>query len=165
MLHVVVADKKHLCILRVDPDGALIVVHASEDPNAVEHERDLRADRPGRVFNAAARTRVSLAQKSSARALAVQRWLKSIGLTLRSMLANGHSDGIILVASARLLGPLRVAIPLEVRRKVLVEVARDLGKHSPASLWKHLQPALREAQARLRRRTARSGTEPSTAGQ
>lgn len=164
MLHVVVVDQKHLCVLRVDPDGALIVVHATDDPNAAEHERDLRADRPGRMANTATHSRVSLEPKSSARSVSLHRWLKSIGMSLRSMLADGHSDGIVLVASARLLGLLRVAIPLEIRRKVLVEVPRDLGKHSPASLEKHLKPALREAGLRLHRHSLTPRQERFRAG-
>jgi protein required for attachment to host cells len=116
MLHVVLLDNRRLRILRRDPDDALIEMYAVEDPEAVAHERDLRADRPGRTVNAASGSRVALQPKHSARSISLQRWLKTVGMKLSAFLAEGQSDGLVLVASARLLGLLKAALPTEVRR-------------------------------------------------
>lgn len=152
MLHVVLIDSKRLRVLRDDPDGALVEVLAAEDSQAVPHERDLRADRPGRTINAAAGSHVAFSSRHTARSLSLQGWLKATGVTLRDLIAGGQCSGIVMVASSRLLGLLRVTLPIEVRRQVLVEVARDLAKQSPATLQKRLRPELLEATRRLRRR-------------
>lgn len=154
MLHVVLVDNRRLRILEVTPDGALVETYAMTDPEALERERDLRSDRPGRVVNVAAGSRVAYEPKHAARSISLQRWLKSIGLKLAATLADGHSDGIVLIASSRLLGILRVSLPKEVRRKVLIEVARDLAKQTPTTLVKRLQPTLQEAAVRLQQRPA-----------
>jgi protein required for attachment to host cells len=164
MLHVVLLDNRRLRILRRDPDDTLIETYAVEDPEAVAHERDLRADRPGRAVNAASGSRVALQPKHSARSISLQRWLRTVGAKLSAFLAEGQSDGLVLVASARLLGLLKVALPTEVRRKVLAELARDLAKQTSASLEKRLRPTLQEASIRLRERPALLHSERFRAG-
>lgn len=146
MTHVVLIDRRHLRVLRLESSGALIETYAVEDPNAAAHERDLRADRPGRAVNTASGARVTLDPKHSAQSASLQRWLKSVG----TVLVDKHIDQIVLVASARLLALLRVSLPAQVRRQVLAEVARDLMKHSPQRLKKQLQAALGDATRLLR---------------
>ena len=149
MLHIVLADTRSLRILGLTAEGALIEVTAIADAEAAAHERDLGTDRPGRVVNAAAGSRVSLSARHTARAVALQRWLKTIGRQLHDLVSVGQCDGIVLVASSRLLGLLRIALPGEVRRMTLVEVPRDLVKQKARVLEERLRPALMQARERL----------------
>jgi protein required for attachment to host cells len=146
MIYIALIDSRRLRILREDPDGVLIEQQTTEDREAVAHERDLRADRAGRVVNAAAGARVALTPKTSSRSIALQRWLKSIGMQLLELIGSAN-DGIVLVASARLLGLLRVNLPVEVRRAVLAEVPRDLVKQGAVALEARLRPTLLKVRA------------------
>jgi protein required for attachment to host cells len=161
MIYIVLIDSRRLRILREDPDGVLVEQLTTEDRDAVAHERDLRSDRAGRVVNAAAGARVTLGPRSSSRSIAVQRWLKSIGVQLRELIQSAN-DGIVLVASARLLGLLRVNLPVEVRRAVVAEVTRDLAKQGVVALEKRLRPTLLKVRA-TKLRAVELGIKPRVA--
>ena len=150
MLHIVLIDNKRLRVLQRDAQGRLTEIYASENRESVAHERDARADRAGRVVNASSGARVTLDPRSTARSLSLQRWIKTIGIELQEPLAE--STGYVLVASTRLLGLLRVSLPMALRRKLLVEVGRDLTKQTPAALEKRLRSELQEALLRVRER-------------
>lgn len=150
MIHVAIVDARRLRILEQDPDGALIETESLEDRAAFSHERDYVADRPGRMIKAVSGSHVALAPRHTAQSIALQRWLKLVGRQLRDVLEAGRCEGIVLVASSRLMGLLRVCLPPDVRRGVILEVKRDLAKQAPLTLEKRLRPALLEARDRLR---------------
>jgi protein required for attachment to host cells len=164
MLHLIVADSKVARILGVDFDGALIEMTQLVNESAVAHERDLVTDRPGRMIAPGSGARVSLAPKTSARATSLQRWLKSVAAQLRAFVASSSSEGLVLVASPRLLALLRSVLPAEVKKQVLLEIPRDLAKQSLTSIQKRLTPTLRAAVKRARHSPSPNRTSMFRAG-
>jgi protein required for attachment to host cells len=156
MFHVIVADAKTVRVFESEAEnrglGELAVFH---NPDAKAHERDLVADRPGRIASSANKARQAYAPKASARQYALERWLKLIGAQLRSLLAARRSEGVALVAAPRLLAQLRDALPARVSDLPRVELSRDLAKQPLASLERRTQPTLREL--RRLRALSRSG--------
>jgi protein required for attachment to host cells len=150
MLHLVIIDSKVARILALDFHGTLMEVDELRNASAVAHESDLVSDRPGRVINGASGSHVALASKQSPRATSLQRWLNGVATHLRMFSASSSSEGLVLVASPRLLASLRRALSAEVGRRVLLEIPRDLAKHPLPALQRRLVPTLRSAVKRAR---------------
>ena len=72
MFHVIVADAKTVRVFESEAEnrglGELAVFH---NPDAKAHERDLVADRPGRIASSANKARQAYAPKASARQYAL----------------------------------------------------------------------------------------------
>ncbi|MDY0065328.1 MAG: host attachment protein [Steroidobacteraceae bacterium] len=144
MLHALVADSKVVRVFAEAGDSTVREVATFRNPNAAPHERDLVTDRPGRTLNTAANVHQAFEPRTSARRLTTQRWLKSLGPQLQAVLAAQNSEGVVLVAAARLLPQLRSSLSPRARTLIRAELARDLTKLPIDSLNKRLQPSLRE---------------------
>jgi protein required for attachment to host cells len=166
MLYVLIADNKSARVCQFDvQENTLEELAAFRNVELGRHERDLLSDRPGRVLNGASGIHHSYEPHESARQRLAQRWLKSVGMSLRSLLAGRANDGLILVAAARTLAELRASLPATLRVKVRVEIQRNLVKHSQRDLLKRLRPALRVGNRTLpsHRPTARRSERPAAA--
>jgi protein required for attachment to host cells len=86
------------------------------DPKAHLHERDLVADRPGRVFDARKHEAASFARQ--------------IVAALEVAIRQRHVDRIVLMAAPGFLGLLRAELPHSVQKAVVAEVHKDLV-HQP----------------------------------
>jgi protein required for attachment to host cells len=98
------------------------------------HDRDLDSDRPGRVFNGAARVggrrgatpRHATNNESSTRQHAIEKFARRVGTELGKALVAHRFDGVVLVAEPGFLGRLRRALPAAVRAAVTASVGHDL---------------------------------------
>lgn len=117
---------------------ALIPAGGLGNPVAGLRDQDLESDRPGRVFNGAARAghrrgatpRHAANGERSTRQHAIEAFARRIGAELGKSLAAHRFDRVVLVAEPRFLGRLRRALPAAVRAQVSASVAHDLvGKH------------------------------------
>lgn len=150
MLYVLIADNKTARVFQFDvQENAFEELAVFRNVELGRHERDLLSDRPGRVLGGASGIHHSYEPNESARHRAAQRWLKSVGTSLRSLLAGRANDGVILVAAPRTLAALRASLPATLLVKLRAEIKRNLVKHSQQDLRKRLQPALRAATTRL----------------
>lgn len=160
MFHIIVADQKVLRVFEQgDADGALRELTVLRNPEAVAHERDLVADRPGRVASSASGSRQTYTPRVSARDIALQRWLKLASRQAATLLAARRSEGCVLAAAPRLLGELRATLPSTMTRRAIVELPRDLAKAPVRDVQRRAQASvqeLRTARARVRSGTARS---------
>lgn len=145
MLYVVVADNKTVRVLRGGEDQPLAELIVFYNAEALPHERDLIADRPGRTASSAGKARQAYEPRVSAKRIALERWLKLVGAQLQSLLAAQRADALVLVAAPRLLAQLRDSLPAKVRASIQAELPRDLAKQSPSQLAARLKPLLRKS--------------------
>jgi protein required for attachment to host cells len=149
MIHILVADMRTVRVFQASASPrSFSEVAVFRNSAAGQHERDLLADRPGRVINAAARRHQAYEPKTSARQHSMHMWLRQIGPTMRDLLESRKAEGLVLVAAPRLLAELRKCLPSQLRRQVRGELPLDLARQSPAALRARLQPALREVTRR-----------------
>lgn len=104
------------------------------DPSAHLHDRDLAADRPGRVFDRAptgTARRGSMAHHSTngerrPRKHAAEQFARQVATVLDSAHRDGEFARLVLVAAPEFLGLLRAALPSTLRSIVVAQIARDL---------------------------------------
>ena len=146
MIHALVADTRSIRIFEAATrTTAPWEVAVLRNAAAGSHERDLISDRPGRVINSASGRHQAYERKASAKQHAMQVWLRQIGPSLRELMEARGSDGVVLVASPRLLGDLRKSLPPSIRKLVAGEMPLDLTNASVADLKKRLRPAMAAA--------------------
>lgn len=153
---VVVADQSEARVYLLR--GAAMRLAASLDhPAARRHDRDLKSDRPGRVFDRAppargrrgATAHHATGGEHTPRRQSAIVFAREIAAAIAETARDSKLDRIVLVAPPRFLGMLRHALPARLRMQVDVELAKD---------WVHLPAAtLRARIAAAARRARRPG--------
>ena len=150
MIHALVADTRSIRVFEASSRAAAPAeVAVLRNPDAGRHERDLVSDRPGRVINGASGRHQVYQPKASAMQHAMQVWLKQIGPSLRELIESRRSDGLVLVASPRMLANLGRSLPASFRKLVASEMPLDLAHASAADLKRRLRPAMAAAARKL----------------
>lgn len=137
---VVVADQGEARLYRMLPPASLRLIGRHENPAAHLHDRDLKSDRPGRVYDRAAAPasrRGAMAHHATGgerkpRRQLVTVFARQIAAEIRAAAKVQPFDRLILVAEPRFLGTLRRALPATLRAKVAVQIAKDLT-HLPGA--------------------------------
>ncbi|HEY7740634.1 MAG TPA: host attachment protein [Steroidobacteraceae bacterium] len=149
---VVVADQAEARIYLMR-GASLRLAAALENPSAHLHDRDLKSDRPGRVFDRAppARGRRGAVghhstggERKPRRQLAAE-FARSIATAAAANRRESGFDRLVLVAGPRLLGQLRRALPAGLRTRVAAEVAKDWVHLPAATLRVRVTSATRRA--------------------
>lgn len=137
---VVVADQGEARLYLMLPPASLRLIGRHENPGAHLHDRDLKSDRPGRVYNSGATPRgrrgamahhATGGERTPRRQLAMV-FARKIAGEIRAAAKEKPFDRLILVAEPRFLGTLRRALPAALRAKVTVQIAKDL-MHLPSA--------------------------------
>lgn len=146
-VRIVVADEAEARFFETESAGAALelVGHLS-DPGARLHDRDLKSDRPGRVFDHAAGLggrRGAVAHHATGgerrpRRIGVQRFARRIARDLQSAQQQARFDRLVLMAGPPFLGALRAALPQALLRSVVAEVPKDLVHQSDGIVREHL---------------------------
>jgi protein required for attachment to host cells len=129
------------------------------NPAARLHDRDLKSDRPGRVYDrapTAAGRRGSMAHHSTGgqqrpRVQQAQRFARRIARELERAQQQDRFDRLVLMAGPRFLGTLRAALHKSLRDAV--EVPKDLVHQGEDAVREHLP-------GELFQRAANPGAEP-----
>jgi protein required for attachment to host cells len=150
MIHALVADRRTIRVFETSGGAAPSEVAVLRNPAAVRHERDLVSDRPGRVINRASGAHQAYEPKRSAAEHAMQLWLKQVGPSIRELVQSRRSDGLVLVASPRMLPHLRMSLPGGIRKLVAREMPFDLTHASAADLKRRLRPVMAAATRKLK---------------
>lgn len=137
---VVVADQGEARLYLKLPPASLRLIGRHENPAAHLPDRDLKSDRPGRVYNRAAPSgsrRGAMAHHATGGERKPRRQLaevfaRRVAGAIRAAAKTTPFEHLILVAEPRFLGTLRRALPAGLRAKVAVQIARDL-MHLPAA--------------------------------
>ncbi|HEY5558141.1 MAG TPA: host attachment protein [Steroidobacteraceae bacterium] len=137
---IVVADQGEARLYLLLSPASLRLVARHENPAAHLHDRDLKSDRPGRVYNSAAAPRgrrgamahhATGGERTPRRQLAAV-FARRIAREIAAAAKASPFDRLILVAEPRFLGTLRKALPAGLRAKVTTQIASDL-MHLPAA--------------------------------
>lgn len=115
-----------------------------DDPLAHLHDRDLKSDRPGRVFDHApqpghrrgATAHHGTGGERRPRRHEAEVFARRIAEQLRD--SQSEFDRLVVIAPPAFLGLLRKALPGPVRLRVAAEVGKDLVHEPPAALRAHL---------------------------
>jgi protein required for attachment to host cells len=114
------------------------------NPAARLHDRDLKSDRPGRVYNRAPTTpgrRGSVSHHSTGgerrpRVQQAQRFARRIAQELEQAQQQDRFDRLVLMAGPRFLGTLRTALRKSLRDAI--EVPKDLVHQGEGAVREHL---------------------------
>lgn len=118
------------------------------DPEAHLHDRDLKSDRPGRVFDhapAAGQRRGAVGHHSTGgelnpRKIEARRFARRVTQALDEALRQHRYDRLVIMAPPTFLGLLREEMPAAVHGVLTAEIGKDLV-HEPAdALGAYLPP-------------------------
>ncbi len=155
-LYVLVADSHVVRLLRYEPQGALVELVVSCNSDARLHERELLADRSGRVINSAAGIHQAYAPSVDPAAASMRRWLRQVLREELRSIIRGPRNGVLLVATGRVLSQLRAEFAHSGFPPILGELPRNVARRSVAELQRRLLPAMQESVRGLRWRALRS---------
>ena len=121
-----------------------------ENPSGRLRDRELRSDRPGRVFDRAPTARQRRAAvahhatggEQSPHKQETQRFARRIVQTLEEARQVGQFDRLVLMAGPPFLGTIRAALRKSVRATVIAEIPKDLVHQTEREVRAHLPPEI-----------------------
>lgn len=148
-IRVVVADQSEVRFYDVEHrDEGLRLTGQLADPQAHLHDRDLKSDRPGRVFDHApgpgrrgATAHHATGGERRPRKHEAEVFARSIAERIDTAHRRREFDRLILMAAPGFLGLLRDALPASVRPAIVAEVGKDLVHQDVAAVQAHLPAA------------------------
>lgn len=155
---VVLADQAEARFYDVEPiGGALRCVGEMSDPKAHLHDRDLKSDRPGRVFDHApdgTHRRGSVAHHATGGEETPRRHeaFAFASRIVHSLDAarNAHEfDRLVVIAGPRFIGMMRAAMSKPLSDLVVVEIVKDLMHETEDAIRTYLPVTVVSAKAHL----------------
>jgi len=148
-VRIVVADQSEADFYELEQrDMPPRLVQRLEDADAHLHDRDLKSDRPGRIFTHApstagrrgAVTHHSTGGERSPRKVEAERFARRIVEALDEARRQQQYDRLIVMAPPAFLGLLRKEMPAAVHALLSAEIAKDLVHEPPEALGDYLPP-------------------------
>jgi protein required for attachment to host cells len=148
-VRIVVADQSEADIYELEErDMPPHFVQRLEDADAHLHNRDLKSDRPGRVFDHAptiggrrgAVTRHSTGGERNPRKVEARRFARRITHALEEARRLNLYDRLVVMAPPAFLGLLRDEMPAALHAVLTAEVGKDLVHEPPEALSAYLPP-------------------------
>jgi protein required for attachment to host cells len=141
---VLVTDGAKALVLRNEgdafaPDLKLVRSYAQDNPP----DRDLARDKPPRTNDSMGRR--SSIEVADLHQVAEDRFVAGIAEDMGRDLRAGDFENIIVVAPPVALGVYRKAAPAALSKVTILELDKDLTKHTPSDIASHLLKALEEA--------------------
>ena len=142
-VRIVVADRSEADIYELEQrDIPPQLVQRLEDPDARLHDRDLKSDRPGRVFDHAAAAggrrgavgHHATGGERSPRKVEARRFARRIAEALDEARSENRYDRLVVIAPPAFLGLLREEMPAAVQAMLSAEVGKDLVHEPPEVL-------------------------------
>ena len=128
-------------------DSELTLVGELVDPAARLHDRDLKSDRPGRVFDHApgpgrrgATGHHGTGEENTPRKHAAVVFAHQITQRLVKDHDAGQFSRLVLIAGPRFLGNVRESLPDSLRSILTLEIAKDLVHEPESELRKRIAP-------------------------
>jgi protein required for attachment to host cells len=148
-VRIVVADQSEADFYELEQrDMPPQLLQRLEDPDAHLHDRDLKSDRPGRVFDHApaqggrrgAVAHHSTGNERNPRKVEARRFARRIAEALDEERRHDRYDRLILMAGPAFLGLLREEMPAAVHAMLTAEISKDLIHEPPEALSGYLPP-------------------------
>jgi|SRR5688572_20566482 len=146
-VRIVVADESEARFYDIGgPRVPLRLAGRVENPSGRLRDRDLKSDRPGRVFDrapTAGRRRGAVTHHATGgerrpHKQETQRFAREIVRTLEEARREDEFDRLVLMAGPPFLGMLRAALRKSVRATVVAEVSKDLVHQTEREVRLHL---------------------------
>lgn len=146
-VRIVVADQSEADFYELEQrDKPPRLVQRLEDPDAHLHDRDLKSDRPGRLFTPAqgtggrrgAVTHHSTGGESGPRKVEARRFARRITAALDEERRQHRYDRLVVMAPPAFLGLLREEMPAAVGDLLSAEVGKDLVHEPPEAITGYL---------------------------
>lgn len=144
---IVVADEGEARFYDIDsPQEPLRLVGQLHNPSARLHDRDLKSDRPGRVYDrapSAGGRRGAVAHHSTGgengpHEQEVHRFARQVAQAIEQARQRKEFDRWILMAGPRFLGTLRAALSESLRAILVAHVTKDLVHETERDVREHL---------------------------
>jgi protein required for attachment to host cells len=140
--YILVADGARAHILlsegRAKP---LVEVPGSEQKLDLKPDRELSAERPGRVHESANVERHAI-ERDDLHRREKERFAQALAADLDRRFAGGEYDRLVVAAAPETLGVIRCALSDKVRAVIMAEVPKDLTKLPNAQVKAHLSEDL-----------------------
>jgi len=136
---VFVGDGQKALFLRNRGDKSspsLVAVHAFAEKNPPTHEQG--TDRPGRGFKRADTNRRSSMETTDWHRLEKEHFIERVASAAEQLVRAEDIKAIVIVAPARTLAELRQTFHPDIKRRISVEVEKDLTKHPVSEIERHL---------------------------
>ena len=136
---IVVCDGAKALILENAGDAVALNLKTKEvraQPDPKTHEQG--TDRPGRVFQSAAKNKRSGIEPADWHELEKERFAKRVASALEQLVRAEKIKAIVVVAPPRTLAELRTAFHADVKNRILAEIDKDLTKLPVGEIEKHL---------------------------
>lgn len=114
----------------------LITENVFTDENPPAHEQG--TDRPGRAFKRAATNRRSSVEITDWHELEKHRFVEHVAAAIEKLVRAERAKALVIVAPPRTLAQLRHAFHVDVKKRIIAEVDKDLTKHPISEIEKHL---------------------------
>jgi protein required for attachment to host cells len=136
--YILIADGARAHILLSEGRGKpLTEVPGSEQKLDLKPDRELSAERPGRVHESANLVRHAI-ERDDLHQREKERFAQGLAADLDCRLAGGEYDRLVVAAAPETLGVIRSALSEKVRAVIMAEVAKDLTKLPNAEVKAHL---------------------------
>jgi protein required for attachment to host cells len=144
---IVLADESEARFYDVDRfDEPLHLIGKLTDANARLHDRDLKSDRPGRVFDHAAASNQrrgavghhSTGGERTPRKHEAEVFAREIARDLQTAHEQHRFERIVIMAGPPFLGVLRNALPKAVSALIVREIPKDLIHEPDSAIREHL---------------------------
>jgi protein required for attachment to host cells len=135
---VFVGDGQKALFLRNAGDATLLNLTTERvftDENPPTHDQG--TDRPGRVFQSAAKKRSGM-ETTDWHELEKERFAKRVASALEQLVRAERIKAIVVVAPPRTLAELRNAFHADVKNRIVAEIDKDLTKLPVGEIEKHL---------------------------
>ena len=140
---VMVADSASARIFSISgPRSSLEPVEALDHPEGRLAAQEINADRPGRSFASAGKSRHAMEKEVDPKKQAAIAFAREIAERLASARVQGELERLILVAAPEFLGLLREHLDSETKRRVENEFALNLAGMAPEEIRAHLPEKL-----------------------
>jgi protein required for attachment to host cells len=136
---VFVGDGQKALFLRNAGDATLVNLTTERvftDENPPTH--DQCTDRPGRVFQSAAKNKRSGVETTDWHELEKERFAKRVASASEQLVRAERIKAIVVVAPPRTLAELRNAFHADVKNRIVAEIDKDLTKLPVGEIEKHL---------------------------
>ena len=104
--------------------------------------RDILADRPGRVIESHGRARHAIENSTDPHKALKREFASMLGDSLAVSLAKKRFDRLVIVAPPPVLGDLRDVLSKRVKARIVAELGKDLVKTPRSELPRHLEDVL-----------------------
>jgi protein required for attachment to host cells len=157
-VRIVVADESEARFYDIGgPRVPLRLAGRVENPSGRLRDRDLKSDRPGRVFDRAPTARQRRAAvahhatggEQSPHKQETQRFARQIVQSLEAARREDEFDRLVLMAGPPFLGTLRAALRKTVRATLIAEIPKDLVHQTEREVRMHLPREIFQTSATL----------------